>query len=524
MKTRWKILIGIIAFVGVATLLLVMHHFQLKAAVNRYKAELKAKGEPMELAQVIPPPVPSEQNSADALREADASFNEAFGADKSLLETNYVSGMKMVAPATAMVRWQQPDIRDFDGTNSWENVTAAVVQNAKAFALLQRIIEKPAFGFQIQYDRGVADLNFTNFYLSQSKRQVQRLEAAVLSDLHRGDTAAAMNNLRAMLALVKAMSDERFEISQLVRIAMASFALNASWELLESTNLTEEQLAALQHDWMSLDFIRGYENALTMERATGEITLTKWRSSNAELQHYFDIGRAAEESLNGPGAEETFFDKTKMATKAFLWRYWWSYSDELRYLKGYQALLDTPRFAETNHSFKAALDDQAIKLNALGIDKLGDGFEELLHPEKMDMHAMLSQSVLSLSGVIRKVMRVEVAKQTIITAIALKRYQLKHGKYPVTLDSLMPKFLASIPLDPVDGEPLRYRLNADGTFLLYSIGENGKDDGGDPSLQKGVESSSFNWQNPHALDWVWPQPATEVEIQTYYEEQAKKAK
>ena len=47
----------------------------------------------------------------------------------------------------------------------------------------------------------------------------------------------------------------------------------------------------------------------------------------------------------------------------------------------------------------------------------------------------------------------------------------------------------------MDGQPLRYRRNADGTFLLYSVGENGKDDGGDPSLEKGVTGSSFYWQN-----------------------------
>jgi hypothetical protein len=75
----------------------------------------------------------------------------------------------------------------------------------------------------------------------------------------------------------------------------------------------------------------------------------------------------------------------------------------------------------------------------------------------------------------------------------------------------------------VDGQPLRYRRNSDRTFLLYSIGENGKDDGGDPSLEKGVTSLSYNWQNPHALDWVWPQPASSEEVQKYYEEQAKKA-
>ena len=76
----------------------------------------------------------------------------------------------------------------------------------------------------------------------------------------------------------------------------------------------------------------------------------------------------------------------------------------------------------------------------------------------------------------------------------------------------------------MDGQPLRYRRNADGNFPLYSVGENGVDDGGNPALESGVTSSSYAWQNPHALDWVWPQPATVAEIQKYYEEQANKPK
>ena len=103
----------------------------------------------------------------------------------------------------------------------------------------------------------------------------------------------------------------------------------------------------------------------------------------------------------------------------------------------------------------------------------------------------------------------EAGRQIIVTAIALKRYQLKHGNYPPDLNSLVPEFVPAVPFDPVDGQSLRYRPNADGTFLLYSIGENGKDDNGNPSLEKGVQSTSLYWQNAHALDWVWPQPATQ---------------
>jgi hypothetical protein len=119
-------------------------------------------------------------------------------------------------------------------------------------------------------------------------------------------------------------------------------------------------------------------------------------------------------------------------------------------------------------------------------------------------------------------MKAETSKQMAVTAIALKRYQLKHGNYPPDLNSLVPEYVPSVPLDPVDGQPLRYRLNADGTFLLYSVGENGKDDGGNPAWGTAdVTTDYYHWQDSNALDWVWPQPATPEEIQNFYEHSHK---
>ena len=123
----------------------------------------------------------------------------------------------------------------------------------------------------------------------------------------------------------------------------------------------------------------------------------------------------------------------------------------------------------------------------------------------------------------RKAVAIEIAQNVVITAIALKRYELRHHQLPATLEGLTPDLLKDVPIDCMDGQPLRYRPNADGTFLLYSVSENGKDDGGDPSLPKNIQGSNFYWQNYRALDWVWPQPATAAEIQKYYEEQGKKS-
>jgi hypothetical protein len=254
------------------------------------------------------------------------------------------------------------------------------------------------------------------------------------------------------------------------------------------------------------------EKALLMERAMGQITLTKWRDSSSGLQHYLDTERKAEENAGMVASEETLWDKIKIDPKILLWRYWWSYPDQLRYLKGYEVFLNAIRLAQTNGAFQSALQYQSENIDGLEITNSFAGFVS----DDSDFHWLLSQDISDLNGVARRVMAVETAKRTVIAAIALKRYQLKHGNYPPDLNALVPEFLPSVPWDPVDGQPLRYRLNADGTFQLYSIGPNAQDDGGNPALEKGVEGSNFYWLNPHALDWVWPQPATAEEIQYYY--------
>jgi hypothetical protein len=333
--------------------------------------------------------------------------------------------------------------------------------------------------------------------------------------LHQGDTASAVIDVRALLALARASRDEHYAISELVRMAIAHIAIAVNWEILQSPNLTDKQLSELQSDWRNLDFIQGEINALQTERAEELLTIAKWRHSNSELQSYF----ATWYELHGE--EAGLFQRTRFGIEIFRWRYWWSFPDEMRAIKGSQILLETARSAKTNYSLLAAMRAQESRIQKLEIDRKSADSLWFSDLNKIDLHSLLSASVISLSGIFNKVMSAETAKQVAISAIALKRYQLKHGYYPPDLDSLVPGFVPAVPLDPVDGQPLRYRHNADSTFLLYSVGENGQDDGGDPSLEKVVQSSNFYWQNPHALDWVWPQPATPEEVRNFYEHPPK---
>lgn len=65
-----------------------------------------------------------------------------------------------------------------------------------------------------------------------------------------------------------------------------------------------------------------------------------------------------------------------------------------------------------------------------------------------------------------------------ITAIALSAYRAEHGSCPAQLSDLAPQYLTSLPIDPVTGGPLRYRLDERDGYSLYSPGEDCIDDGG----------------------------------------------
>ena len=100
-----------------------------------------------------------------------------------------------------------------------------------------------------------------------------------------------------------------------------------------------------------------------------------------------------------------------------------------------------------------------------------------------------------------KAMQVLGRNQTLINeaqiACALERFHLVHGEYPETLDALAPQFIEKLPHDIIGGQPLLYRRTGDGKFLLYSVGWNETDDGGQAVLKpNGSEDLEKG-------DWVW---------------------
>jgi hypothetical protein len=70
-------------------------------------------------------------------------------------------------------------------------------------------------------------------------------------------------------------------------------------------------------------------------------------------------------------------------------------------------------------------------------------------------------------------------RRTSIAALAIERYRRAHGgQAPPSLDVLVPDYLASVPSDPFDGKPLKYRVGT-GDYTIYSVDRDRTDDGGE---------------------------------------------
>ena len=85
-------------------------------------------------------------------------------------------------------------------------------------------------------------------------------------------------------------------------------------------------------------------------------------------------------------------------------------------------------------------------------------------------------------------------------ACAMERFRHAKGAFPAELGKLVPEFIPAVPVDVYDGNPLRYRLNADGSYDLWSIGRDRKDDGGKPDKPDSHRGYVF------LPDFVWHTP------------------
>lgn len=489
-KLRAKILGGLIVAAAVLALALIFRHGSSKRAVEAYKQQLRTQGEKLAVSELVP--VPPEESF-----EATRNFMSAISLMHPL--TNYLSTPKLIGPGRALVAWQQNILPEDKQSNVWPGLLLQLQANRSTLSNLQTAVDVPVLCFNLDYSQGWGLLLP---HLARLKQAEVLLSASAVATLHERKFPEAWTNLHNGVALVRRYQAEPLTISHLVRVAMAHIAITATWEFLQSDHWTDEQLAGLQSDWQAMEFLDSSEASFIMERA---MAIEFMQSARKSYNQFMTV------TSSGPTASPAgIFDDPAQALKDLyshyrygMWKSSWSYEEELVSLENGEATLRAIHRTELGGAFAPALRELNAKVDQINKEHTN----ATAHFMFGDQNSWRGKSLLKFADA-------EIARRMAVTAIALKRYQLHHGKYPADLNQLIPDFLRQAPMDLMDGQPLRYRLEPNGNFLLYSVGEDGEDNNGDATPMEVEGTKSKSWLK--GRDAVWPQPATAEEIAAYF--------
>jgi hypothetical protein len=136
-----------------------------------------------------------------------------------------------------------------------------------------------------------------------------------------------------------------------------------------------------------------------------------------------------------------------------------------------------PTREERSKAFHAIdRDIRVMRASVIGPVK-GGVFGAAREVNKRIGHILICLLLPAVSKVQDAVDRTRQTHDNLRLAIALEMYHRDNKAYPKALGNLAPKYLKAVPKDLFSGKALIYKPEGKG-YLLYSVGANGKDDGG----------------------------------------------
>jgi hypothetical protein len=242
-----------------------------------------------------------------------------------------------------------------------------------------------------------------------------------------GDARRAADGLLALLNASRSVGDEPFPISQLVRIAVRAVTVRGI-----------ERAIAQRSDIPLVEL----QNALAAD-AEEPLFLYGVRGDRAAFDRFY------ENVLNDEIApEDVLPDYTPLS--------WWRYRTTISA-------------------------DRAATLRCM------NRYVEIAHRPVHEQHAILAavpeiptgrryhlSNLLLMSGSINRFAdayrRSATETRCAVVGVACERFRQQHKRWPESLNDLVPVFLPAVPLDPYNGEPLRYAKLNDGV-VVHSVGK-----------------------------------------------------
>lgn len=450
-------------------------------ALNDYKAKLKAQGEKLSFGELGYPRVVESNDCLARMVSGVGRLNSVS------LTPGFIRLMDVSVPTNVQPVWAGANLKLSDKTTtnfSWDVVGQRLASAAEPLAEIRAALRHPPTWLQTDPTNFSAH---TSFQVVAQRETAQWLSAEIIFALHQRNLNPAKENLQALLQLVHLHEDDPTLVSQMMRVAIAGLALATTWEALAAGGWTEADLVALQTGWERFNLLRNLETGLLGERLF----------SAAIFDHFRNLSAGAQvKQMN------TTFAVFGHASHKMLEYYWqlfvttpiWRMNrerDELLVLRHQQSNIESVRRLNQGTNWNVIKSELAAY--KAEFDKTMD---EPLASVRYSLSAIL---IANTERATQTAVHNETQRRLTVTAIALKRYELRHQSTPATLATLVPDFLSAVPVDPMSGKPLCYRTNQTG-YVLYSAGEDGVDDGGDPLPQAGSKATDM-WSG---RDAVWP--------------------
>lgn len=485
-RRRWwrvarLVLLSLAALVTLAALAVTIENVRGKRAWEHYKAEWEAKGEHFDLAYYMPKPVPPEQNfcalpyfqevaavpaDSPAYRRFALNLEQSGEKEFPRARVGSVSGLRF----TDWAAWQE----FYRGNTNYPqapNTASAAQAVLTALGRYQAQLDE----FRAAAARPAAilttDVDVERLLpaFGRAKALCQFLRFHAAAELAAGNPAEALADVRVGLRLDEALRGQPLLISQLVRIACHHILLNMVWEGLAQGQWGETELVELQKLLGPLDFIGDYQWSMRGERAFGNYSLDQLRRGTYPY---------AKTDPNDPAAG--LMRLVRLSPTGLL----------------YQNQICASRISQDHILPMSDPASRRFHINPSTSIKDLPEFRRTT-----PYNALAVMLIPAIEKAAHKYAQSQVLLDQCRYALALERFRNAQHRYPEKLDELVPQFLPALVNDPMDGQPYRYRRTPEGRYLIYSVGLNGKDDGGKTVLK---EKSSA--QDVTQGDWVWQYP------------------
>lgn len=309
--------------------------------------------------------------------------------------------------------------------------------------------------------------NLTNFRLTPVHQLAQLLCLGAINDAQFGRGKNAGQRLGRSLDLIRIMRSDVF----IHHLCLRAYEREICFTLERVVNhmaLSQEQLSSLQ-DALADDRPKSFSEAFVNLRWENIVLMEMMRTASPS---------AFASITSGPSDSDRVIEIKRTIAGLSLWLSGRTYSES--------DLLEI-------------LDVRAEQVAALKMPPK-PRFTELLRIQsairKWSQYDTVARnygnSSLNFPRLAQNEMEVLAKLRTAQTAMAVVRWRQAHDQnLPQSLSDLMPDFLAAIPTDPFDDQPVRYRKLARG-YVVYSIGPDFTDDGGKEKPEEPKDSEHYD--------------------------------